>query len=127
VKRDLQQLGDLIKAERQRAGWTVRELAEEADLVASTVSRLENGLIAEPRPSHLQQLARALGIDLEEFYLPAGYSTPDAWPGLQPYLRGKFGLTEQQASQIEGYFQAVRDTNQPGEERQNDNARDEAP
>jgi transcriptional regulator with XRE-family HTH domain len=127
VTRDLQQLGDLIKAERHRAGWTVRQLADEAGLVASTVSRLENGLIAEPRPTHLQRLARALGIDAEELYLAAGYSTPGALPDLQPYLRAKFGLTDQQASQIEGYLQAVKDTNQPpGKEGQHDR-RDEAP
>jgi transcriptional regulator with XRE-family HTH domain len=121
VTRDLQQLGSLIKAERQRVGWTVRQLAEAAGLVASTVSRLENGLIAEPRPTHLQRLAQALSIDVEELYIAAGHLTPDALPDLQPYLRAKFGLTEQQASQIEGYLEAVKDTNQPpGKEGQHD-------
>jgi transcriptional regulator with XRE-family HTH domain len=72
VTRDLQQLGSLIQAERHRAGWAVRQLADEAGLVASTVSRLENGLIAEPRPTHLQRLAQALGIDVEELYIAAG-------------------------------------------------------
>jgi ribosome-binding protein aMBF1 (putative translation factor) len=63
VTRDLQQLGGLIKAERHRAGLTVRQLADEAGLVASTVSRLENGLIAEPRPTHLQRLAMRVRLE----------------------------------------------------------------
>jgi len=50
VPRNLQQLGDLLKRERERAGWTVRQLAEAAELVPSTVSRLETGFIASPRP-----------------------------------------------------------------------------
>jgi transcriptional regulator with XRE-family HTH domain len=127
VTRDLQQLGGLIKAERHRAGLTVRQLADEAGLVASTVSRLENGLIAEPRPTHLQRLAQALGIEVEELYIAAGHLTPDALPDLQPYLRAKYGLTDQQASQIEGYLQAVKDTNHPPGKEGQDDARDQAP
>ena len=46
VPRDLQQLGSLLKSERERAGMTVRQLAEAAGLVPSTVSRLETGFIA---------------------------------------------------------------------------------
>ena len=48
VPRDLRQLGSLLKRERERAGLTVRQLAEAAGLVPSTVSRLETGFIAKP-------------------------------------------------------------------------------
>jgi transcriptional regulator with XRE-family HTH domain len=126
VNRNLQQLGDLLKRERERAGLTVRQLADAAGLVPSTVSRLETGFIATPRPKHLQQLAGALGIEVEDLYVAAGYLTEDALPELRTYLRAKYGLTEAQAGQIEGYLQAVRDTNQPpGKEGQHD-ARDQA-
>jgi len=121
VTRDLQQLSALLKGERERAGLTVRQLAEAAGLVPSTVSRLESGLIASPKPDHLQRLAQALGIDVEELYAAAGYLTEGALPELRPYLRAKYGLTDQQAGQIEGYLQALRDTNQPpGEEGRHD-------
>jgi transcriptional regulator with XRE-family HTH domain len=126
VTRDLQQLSALLKGERERAGLTVRQLAEAAGLVPSTVSRLESGLIASPKPDHLQRLAQALGIDVEELYAAAGYLTEGALPELRPYLRAKYGLTDQQAGQIEGYLQALRDTNQPPEEGRHDR-RDEAP
>jgi transcriptional regulator with XRE-family HTH domain len=127
VPRDLKQLGSLLKSERERAGMTVRQLAEAAGLVPSTVSRLETGFIASPKPEHLQRLAQALGIDVEELYAAAGYLMSGTLPELRPYLRTKYGLTDQQASQIEGYLQAVRDTNErPGEEGQHDR-RDEAP
>jgi transcriptional regulator with XRE-family HTH domain len=105
VTRDLQQLGGLLKRERERAGLTARQLADAAGLVASTVSRLENGFIATPRPDHLQRLAGALEIDVEELYAAVGYLTEGALPELRPYLRTKYGLTDEQASQIEGYMQ----------------------
>jgi transcriptional regulator with XRE-family HTH domain len=127
VPRNLQQLGALLKGERERAGLTVRQLADAAGLVPSTVSRLETGFIATPKPDHLQKLARALGIDVEELYAAAGYLTDGALPELKPYLRAKYGLTDEQASQIEGYMQGVRDTKQePGKEGRHD-TRDEAP
>jgi transcriptional regulator with XRE-family HTH domain len=127
VTRDLRQLGGLLKRERERAGLTVRQLADAAGLVPSTISRLETGFIATPKPDHLQKLAQALGIDVEELYAAAGYLTPGALPELRPYLRAKYGLSDEQASQIEGYLQAVKDTNQPpGKEGQDDRG-DEAP
>jgi transcriptional regulator with XRE-family HTH domain len=113
VSRNLQQLSALLRGERQRAGLTVRHLAEVAGLVPSTVSRLESGLIATPRPEHLQRLARALGIDVEELYAAAGYLTPGALPELGPYLRAKYGLSDELASRIEGYVEAqLEGTNQ---------------
>jgi transcriptional regulator with XRE-family HTH domain len=127
VTRDLQQLGGLLKRERERAGLTVRQLADAAGLVASTVSRLENGFIATPRPDHLQRLAGALEIDVEELYAAVGYLTEGALPELRPYLRTKYGLTDEQASQIEGYMQGLRDTNQQSGKEGRHDTRDEAP
>ena len=125
MTRDLRQLGSVLKRERERAGLTVRQLADAAGLVPSTVSRLETGFIATPKPDHLQKLALALGIDVEELYEAAGYLTP--LPELRPYLRAKYGLSDEQASQLEGQLQALRDTNQaPGKEGQHVTG-DEAP
>ena len=125
MPRDLQQLGSLLKRERERAGLTVRQLADAAGLVPSTVSRLETGFIATPRPEHLQKLAQALGIEVEELYAAAGYSTP--LPELRPYLRAKYGLTDELANRVEGFVEAVRqETNQRGKEGQHDTG-DKAP
>ena len=63
--------------------------------------------------THLQALAQALQIDVEELYVAAGYLTGNALPELRPYLRAKYGLTDEQTGRIEGYLQAVRDTNPP--------------
>ena len=124
---DLQQLGSLLKRERERAGMTVRQLADAAGLVASTVSRLETGFIATPRPEHLQRLARALGIDVEQMYLTLGYLEPGALPELRPYLRAKYGLTDELANRVEGFVEAVRqETNKRGKEGQHDTG-DKAP
>lgn len=117
---NLRQLGDTLRAHRARARLTVRQLADKAGLVPSTVSRLETGQIDSPRPEHLQQLARALSCDVEDFYALAGYLMPEGLPALRPYLRAKYGMNEATAQRLEGYFQALQD--QPNEESGNDRA-----
>jgi transcriptional regulator with XRE-family HTH domain len=87
----------------------VRELAAKSGLTPATVSRLETGHIESPRPEHLQRLARALDVDIEEFYALAGYLMPEGLPELRPYLRAKYGLPERAAQQLDEYFQALRD------------------
>ena len=108
-QREASQFGEALRAARTRAGLTVRQLAEKSDLTAATVSRLETGAIESPRPEHLQRLARALDVDIEDFYALAGYMMPEGLPELRPYLRAKYGLPDQAARQLDEYFQALRD------------------
>jgi transcriptional regulator with XRE-family HTH domain len=124
---DPQPLGELLHSERLRAHLSVRQLAKASGLVPSTVSRLENDLIASPKPDHLQRLAQALEIDVEELYARVGYLAPHGLPALGPYLRAKYGLADEAANQIEGYVQALRDQNtQSSQEKGHDN-RDHSP
>ncbi|HXC76968.1 MAG TPA: helix-turn-helix transcriptional regulator [Candidatus Acidoferrum sp.] len=115
-----------LRRERERSGLSVRQLADKAGLVGSTVSRLESGLIASPRPDHLQRIARALQIDVEELYADAGYAISGELPELATYLRRKFQLTPDEANRVEGYVQAMTEDNQP-KEGSDDDKRDQAP
>lgn len=124
---DPQDFSSILKRERVRAGLTVRDLAQAAGLVPSTVSRLESGLIGSPKPDHLQRLANALGIDVEELYAAAGYMVPSGLPELRPYLRAKYGIDEDVASRIEGYIEAAREDQQLSKEGRHDSTRDQAP
>ena len=67
-----------------------------------------DGLVAELRPSHLQKLAQAFGIDVEELYAEAGYLVPGKLPDLGAYLRVKYGLGDDAVTRIEGYVEATR-------------------
>lgn len=110
---DLQQLGTQLRSRREQAGLSLRAAAERSGLVASTVFRLEAGKIDGPRPEHLQALARAYSVDVEDMYALAGYLMPEGLPELRPYLRAKYNLPEQAAGQIDEYFQALRTKWQP--------------
>jgi transcriptional regulator with XRE-family HTH domain len=51
-----------LKRHRRGAGLTQVELAEKAGLAQSTVTMIETGQIAEPRPGTLKALAEVLGL-----------------------------------------------------------------
>ena len=106
---DLRELGDALRSRRIAANLTIRQLAIQSGLVGSTVSRLETAQIDSPKPEHLQQLARAFGCDVEDFYALAGYLMPEGLPELRPYLRAKYGLDEAASRRLEGYFRALQD------------------
>ena len=56
------ELGKRVSVERRLRGLTQAQLARGADISQATVSRLENGHIAEIRPTHLVGLSDCLGV-----------------------------------------------------------------
>lgn len=99
-----EELGRLVKQHRQAAGLSLDGLAEAAKMDGSTVYRIESGQIAAPSPQYLQRLASALGTEVEDYFALAGYFTAHGLPGLRPYLRAKYDLTDDVATQVENYM-----------------------
>ena len=54
---------------RERRGLSTRELGERASVQFSTIHRIESGRMS-PTVAMLGKLARALGIDVREFFPP---------------------------------------------------------
>ena len=59
----------LLRHWRERRGYSVRELARRARVGFVTVSRIENGRMS-PTVTMLEKLARALEIDVRDFFPP---------------------------------------------------------
>ena len=59
----------LLRHWRERRGYSVRELARRARVGFVTVSRIENDRMS-PTVGMLEKLARALEIDVRDFFLP---------------------------------------------------------
>lgn len=58
-------LGDLIRAARERHGFSVRQLARLVGIAYPTVSRIENGHNV-PKPDTLRAISKALDLDYAE-------------------------------------------------------------
>jgi hypothetical protein len=57
----------------------------------------------------LWRLAQALGIDVEDLYLDAGYSDGRGLPGFAPYLRAKYDLPDDAVAQLEAHFRLINE------------------
>ena len=60
-------IGERLKEERLRHGWSQKDLAGESKTNVDTISGIETGQ-HEPRPSTLRKLASALGIEVRALF-----------------------------------------------------------
>src|SRR4051794_9607689 len=88
------ELGTYVHQLRLKHGLSLRVLAAQAAVDFSWLAKLERGSYSTPDPRSLSRLARALGIEVEDLYLEAGYTDAHHLPGLAPYLRAKYDLPD---------------------------------
>lgn len=69
-------LGTTLKALRQRAGLTHRELAQAIGVTRTFITQVENNSLI-PSSARLQQLATVLNGDFDQLTLLAGRIPPD--------------------------------------------------
>jgi len=60
-------IGERLKEERLRNGWSQKDLARESKTNVDTISGIETGQ-HEPRPSTLRKLAKALGVEVRDLF-----------------------------------------------------------
>jgi transcriptional regulator with XRE-family HTH domain len=76
-------IGDRLREERLRNGWSQKDLARESKTNVDTISGIETGQ-HEPRPSTLRKLAEALDIEVRDLFqepvLPGKAEAPETGP-----------------------------------------------
>lgn len=117
-----EELGSLLRTDRIAAEMSIDEVADATGIDRSTVNRLERGLITAPSPLNLQRLAEALRADVHDYFALAGYFAPHGLPDLAPYLRAKYHVSPEVASEVETYFQWARQREQTEHTNNNDQA-----
>jgi transcriptional regulator with XRE-family HTH domain len=77
---DPKAFGAYLKAVREAAGLTLRQVEEQTDRVVKNayLSQIEGGAINRPSPAILYELAQAYGISYRELLVRAGHRVPDA-------------------------------------------------
>ena len=105
------ELGRLIKRRRAQTGLSMLALARASRVDVSAISRLEHGEFKSLGPDNLRRIAAALGDEVEDYFALAGYA--GGLPGLMPYLRTKYGATEETAAQVESYFRYLHNGPDP--------------
>ncbi len=78
-------IGERLKEERLRNGWSQKDLAQESKTNVDTISGIETGQ-HEPRPSTLRKLAKALDIEVRDLFEESALSGKGEAPATRPLL-----------------------------------------
>ncbi len=107
-------LGQFIRAQRQLAKLSLRELAERARVSNPYLSQIERGL-HEPSVRVLSSIAGALGIAPETLLARAGLGDdPNAEPAAtEAAIRADSALTDGQKNALLGVYHSYVAANQP--------------
>jgi len=97
------QFGAYLRERRTNRGMSAFDLAVLVDIHDSTISRLEQGKIAQPAPDKLVRIADALDIVAADLLTLAGYSEMNELPTLPIYLRTKYDLPPEALEQVQRF------------------------
>ncbi|SRR6266498_5051530 len=89
---DPKAFGAYLRAVREAAGLTLRQVEEQTDRVIKNayLSQIESGAINRPSPAILYELAQVYGISYRELLVRAGHRVPDG--DVKPDRRALAGL-----------------------------------
>ena len=88
-------IGSFIKAQREAAQVSVRQLAEKAGVSNPYLSQIERGL-RKPSAEVLNQIAKALRVSAEVLYVQAGILEPGAKSEVGDAIVTDTAITERQ-------------------------------
>lgn len=101
-------LGERLRSERERTGWSQRQFARMVGVHHSYLARLENGETTNPAAELLQRMAEVLEVDATDLLVYIGVKP--SLPEPRIYFRHRYGLSPEQAEQaarlIEQEFRA---------------------
>lgn len=107
VKPPAPSLGATIRAHRERAGLSIRQLATNAGVNYAYLSRVENGTYENPSADVLQRLAGALDIDAGKLLRFIGIKPTTVIPSPRMYFRKAYGMTPEQASEAAARMEQI--------------------
>ncbi len=88
-------IGSFIRAQREAAQVSVRQLAEKAGVSNPYLSQIERGL-RKPSAGVLNQIAKALRVSAEVLYVQAGILEPSANSEVRDAIITDTAITERQ-------------------------------
>jgi transcriptional regulator with XRE-family HTH domain len=97
-------LAEYLRAAREQAGLSQRQLASRVGIHHSYVAQLESGDWTSPSADVLQRIADVLEIASIDLFAFIGIRPTEGLPELAPYLRAKYHLDDDQIRKATVYF-----------------------
>jgi transcriptional regulator with XRE-family HTH domain len=104
-------LGKRLRQVRNLRGWSLREVADRAQISAAYLQKLEQGKVNSPSPNVLYALADCLDAPYSELMKLAGYVVPRDGKGREPLGDGMLAhalssedLSDEEAEELTKYL-----------------------
>jgi transcriptional regulator with XRE-family HTH domain len=97
------QLARILKPRRLELQYSIRDVANRAGVNKDSVLTLENGTNLTPQPETLKAVAQALELSVTDLMVIADWLPAGELPNLRPYLRAKYGLSDQETAELDDY------------------------
>jgi transcriptional regulator with XRE-family HTH domain len=108
-----QDIGSFIRAQRELAQVSVRQLAEKAGVSNPYLSQIERGL-RKPSADVLNQIAKALRVSAEVLYVRAGMLEPSEASDVRDAVIADTAITERQKQALLEIYASFVDQNAGG-------------
>ncbi len=111
VSNAAQDIGSFIRAQREAAQVSVRQLAEKAGVSNPYLSQIERGL-RKPSADVLNQIAKALRVSAEVLYVRAGILEPSEPSEVRDAIVNDAAITERQKQVLLDIYTSFRQQNE---------------
>jgi transcriptional regulator with XRE-family HTH domain len=108
-------IGSFIRAQREAAQVSVRQLAEKAGVSNPYLSQIERGL-RKPSADVLNQIAKALRVSAEVLYVQAGILEPSANSEVRDAIITDTAITERQKQVLLDIYTSFAQQNEAARE-----------
>lgn len=105
-------LGEYVRQKRNEAGFSQRQLAQEAGVSFSNISRLESGFHTSPTPGLLKNVADVLDVDLAEMLSYLGIKVAGTG-SLNDYLRRDYDLPDEAVAEAQKAIERIAQKYRP--------------
>jgi transcriptional regulator with XRE-family HTH domain len=106
-------LGEYVRRKREAVSMSQRQLAAEAGVSFSNISRLESGFHASPSPELLKNIADVLDVDLAKLLSYRGIEIAGARGSLNDYLRRDYELPEEGIEEAKAAIEEIASKYRP--------------
>ncbi len=83
-------LTEAIRNARKAARLTTRDVADRTGIAHTTIVRLEQGTVSNPRLETIRVIVEAVGLNLNDLLAAMGYVQKGSLPTFRPYMRSKY-------------------------------------
>lgn len=105
-------IGSFIRAQRESAQVSLRQLAQRAGVSNPYLSQIERGL-RKPSAEVLAQIAKGLRVSSEVLYVQAGYLEMRPYTPIRDALLADTAITERQKQVLLEIYESFRRENDP--------------